>query len=426
MKSINMKELLIAMDQLEKEEGMDKEFLLDALKTALEIAYQENYDTEEIVTVDIKDGDIVVYAEKEVVEKVENNDVEISLKDAKKIKKSAKIGDKVKQVIVPKNFGRIAVQKGKQVIVQKLREKEKEVRMEEYTAKQGEIITGIIQKADGGAVILDLGKLEGVMTPREQVETEEYLVNKKLRVYVQGVVKRDRGDIQVLVSRKDPNFVKRLFEYEIPEIDEGIIEIKSVARDAGNRSKVAVYSSNENIDPVGSCVGQKGMRIQNIIDEINGEKIDVVEWSEDPSKFISEALLPAEIMAVDINEENNFAQVIVPDDQLSLAIGKRGQNVRLAVTLTGWKIDIKSISQFKQILAGDMENPLEKAIREAKEKKELEEKKQKEKDKQKEVDETFEEGKTKQEAEKEVEEELDEIFEIVTSKDEEEKKQDEE
>ena len=168
------------------------------------------------------------------------------------------------------------------------------------------------------------------------------------------------------------------------------------------------------------------MRIQNIIDEINGEKIDVVEWSEDPSKFISEALLPAEIMAVDINEENNFAQVIVPDDQLSLAIGKRGQNVRLAVTLTGWKIDIKSISQFKQILAGDMENPLEKAIREAKEKKELEEKKQKEKDKQKEVDETFEEGKTKQEAEKEVEEELDEIFEIVTSKDEEEKKQDEE
>lgn len=351
MKSIRMKEFFRAIEELGDQEGISKEFILDALKLSLEAAYKENYDTEEEVKVDIKDnGDINVYAIKTVVEVVEDAGKEITLENAKKIKKSAKIGDYVQQQIIPKDFGRIAVQKGKQIIVQKLREREKEIRFEEFSNKKGEIITGMIQKSDKGPVILDLGKVEGIISVNERIEDEDYSVNKKIRVYVQDVVLREKGDVQVQVSRKTPDFVRRLFEYEIPEIDEGLIEIKSIARDAGKRLKIAVFSKNENIDPVGSCVGQRGVRIQSIIDELNGEKIDVVEYSEDPAKFIQEALMPAEIMAVDINEEQRFAQVIVPDDQLSLAIGKAGQNVRLAVSLTGWKIDIKTVSQFKEML----------------------------------------------------------------------------
>lgn len=351
MKSIRMKDFFRAIDELQDQEGISKEFILDALKLSLEAAYKENYDTEEEVKVDIKDnGDINVYAIKTVVEVVEDAGKEITLENAKKIKKSAKIGDYVQQQIIPKDFGRIAVQKGKQIIVQKLREREKEIRFEEFSSKKGEIITGMIQKSDKGPVILDLGKVEGIISVNERIEDEDYSVNKKIRVYVQDVVLREKGDVQVQVSRKTPDFVRRLFEYEIPEIDEGLIEIKSIARDAGKRLKIAVFSKNENIDPVGSCVGQRGVRIQSIIDELNGEKIDVVEYSEEPSKFIQEALMPAEIMAVDINEEQRFAQVIVPDDQLSLAIGKVGQNVRLAVSLTGWKIDIKTVSQFKEML----------------------------------------------------------------------------
>ena len=352
MKSINMRELLKAMEELEKEEGISQEYMKDALITALEAAYKENYGTEENVKIDIdKNGDIIVVAEKTIVEKVENEVKEISLEEAKKKKKTAKVGDVVKVIIVPKDFGRIAVQKGKQIIVQKLREKEKEVRFNEYQEKKGEIITGIVQKAgEGKTVILDLGKLEGIMPVKEQVEKDKYAVNQKIRVYVQDIVKREKGDVQVIVSRRANDFLKRLFEYEIPEIDEGLIEVKSVSREPGIRSKVAVYSKNENIDPVGSCIGPKGLRIESIKKELRGEKIDVVEWSEDPAKLIAQALLPAEIMAIDINEETRFAQVIVADDQLTLAIGKKGQNVRLAVELTHWAIDIKGITEFKEML----------------------------------------------------------------------------
>ena len=352
MKSINMRELLKAMEELEKEEGISQEYMKDALITALEAAYKENYGTEENVKIDIdKNGDIIVVAEKTIVEKVENEVKEISLEEAKKKKKTAKVGDVVKVIIVPKDFGRIAVQKGKQIIVQKLREKEKEVRFNEYQEKKGEIITGIVQKAtEGKSVILDLGKLEGIMPVKEQVEKDKYAVNQKIRVYVQDIVKREKGDVQVIVSRRANDFLKRLFEYEIPEIDEGLIEVKSVSREPGIRSKVAVYSKNENIDPVGSCIGPKGLRIESIKKELRGEKIDVVEWSEDPAKLIAQALLPAEIMAIDINEETRFAQVIVADDQLTLAIGKKGQNVRLAVELTHWAIDIKGITEFKEML----------------------------------------------------------------------------
>ena len=221
----------------------------------------------------------------------------------------------------------------------------------EYNDRKGEIVSGIVQKSDGGTVVLDLGKLEGIMLVKDQIPTETYKVNDKIRAYVVNVEKGVKGAPQVLVSRSHPDFVRKLFEFEIPEIYEGLIEIKSVARDAGSRSKVAVYSTNENIDPVGSCVGQKGIRIQNIINELKGEKIDVIEWDEDPAVFISAALLPAQVMAVDIKEEEKFAQIIVPDDQLSLAIGKSGQNARLAAKLTNWKIDIKSESQFRELLA---------------------------------------------------------------------------
>ena len=220
----------------------------------------------------------------------------------------------------------------------------------EYNDRKGEIVSGIVQKADGGTVVLDLGKLEGIMLVKDQIPTETYKVNDKIRAYVVSVEKGIKGVPQVLVSRSHPDFVRKLFEFEIPEIYEGLIEIKSVSRDAGSRSKVAVYSTNENIDPVGSCVGQKGIRIQNIINELKGEKIDVIEWNEDPAIFISAALLPAQVMAVDIREEKKFAQVIVPDDQLSLAIGKSGQNARLAARLTNWKIDIKSETQFRELL----------------------------------------------------------------------------
>ena len=225
----------------------------------------------------------------------------------------------------------------------------------EYNERKGEIVSGIVQKADGGVVVVDLGRIEGIMTVKEQIQTEKYHVNDKIRACIIDVEKGLKGSTQVMISRSHNDFVRKLFELEIPEIYEGLIEIKSVSRDPGNRCKVAVYSANPNIDPVGSCVGQKGIRIQNIINELNGEKIDVIEWNEDPAIYISSALLPAQVMAVDIKDEEHFAQVIVPDDQLSLAIGKAGQNARLAARLTNWKIDIKSESQFREMIA-NMQN----------------------------------------------------------------------
>ena len=284
------------------------------------------------------------------MEHANDDALEISLEDAHKINKSLQIGDSVEVEIVPKDFGRIAAQTAKQVIIQKLRELEREIIFNEFNDRKGEIVSGIIQKADHNIVVMDLGKLEGVMPHKEQIPTEQYHVNDKIKGYVLDVEKGAKGAPQVIVSRSHPDFVRKLLEFEIPEIYEGVIEIKSVSRDPGHRSKVAVYSPDPNIDPVGSCVGQKGVRIQNVINELHGEKIDVIEWNEDPSIYIASALLPAEIMAVDIKEDEKFAQVIVPDNQLSLAIGKSGQNARLAAKLTNWKIDIKSETQFREML----------------------------------------------------------------------------
>ena len=359
--AIDSSELIIAMDELEKEKGIKKDYLLEAIETALVTAYKRNFDSAENVkiTMDKETGEIHVYAEKDVVEKpedVENSKLQISLDDARKINKKLEVGDKAEIEQVPKNFGRIAAQTAKQVIVQKIREATRNFLFDEFNERKGEIVSGIVQKSDGSIVVMDLGRLEGVMPVKEQIPTEHYKVNDKIRAVIVDVERGTKGAPQVVVSRAHVDFVRKLFELEIPEIYEGVIEIKSISRDPGKRCKVAVYSPNENIDPVGSCVGQKGIRIQNIINELNGEKIDVIEWSEDPAIFISAALLPAEVMAVDVKPEEKFAQVIVRDDQLSLAIGKAGQNARLAARLTNWKIDIKSESQFREMLAQQAEN----------------------------------------------------------------------
>ena len=353
MKAIDNKELILALEELEKEKGISKEELLESIRTALITAYKRNFDALENVDVkmDEQTGATHVYAIKEVMERANDDALEISLEEARKINKELNIGDNVEVEIVPRDFGRIAAQTAKQVIIQKLRETERNMVFNEYNERKGEIVTGLVQKADKNIVVLDLGKLEGIILSKDQIPTEHYKVNDKLKGYVVDVERGEKGVPQAIISRTHPDFVRKLLEFEIPEIYEGLIEIKSVSRDPGLRSKVAVYSPDENIDPVGSCVGQKGIRIQNVINELHGEKIDVIEWNADPSIFISSALLPAQIMAVDIKEEEKFAQVIVPDDQLSLAIGKAGQNARLAAKLTGWKIDIKSETQFREMLA---------------------------------------------------------------------------
>jgi N utilization substance protein A len=353
MKSNENRELIMAIDELEKEKGISKEYLLESLETALVSAYKKNFDSAENVKVEIDNqtGEIHVYAQKEVVEVVENSQLQISLENARQIEKKTAIGDIINIETKPKDFGRIAAGAAKQHILQKVREAERNMIFNEYNERKGEIVTGIVQKADKGTVILDLGKLEGIMPLKEQIPTEHYKVNDKVKAYVLSVEKGLKGAPQVLVTRSHPDVIKKLFELEIPEIYEGLIEVKAVSRDPGNRSKVAVYSKNPDIDPVGSCVGSKGIRIQNIINEMNGEKIDVIEWSEDPATFICAALLPAHVMAIDIKESERFAQVIVPDEELSLAIGKGGQNARLAVKLTNWKIDIKSETQYRELMA---------------------------------------------------------------------------
>ena len=320
MKAIDNKELILSLEELEKEKGIKKSYVIEAIETALVTAYKRNFDSLENVKVDIdkQTGATHIYAIKDVMEEAKDEATEISLEDAHKINKSLKLGDQVDVEIVPKDFGRIAAQTAKQVIIQKLREVERDLIFNEFNDRKGEIVSGIIQKADKNIVVMDLGRLEGVMPTKEQVPTEHYHVNDKIKAYVMDVERGQKGAPQVLLSRSHPDFVRKLLELEIPEIYEGVIEIKSVSRDPGNRSKVAVYSPDPNIDPVGSCVGQKGVRIQNVINELHGEKIDVIEWNSDPSIFIASALLPAKIMAVDIKEEDKFAQVIVLDDQLSL------------------------------------------------------------------------------------------------------------
>ena len=321
---VDNKELISALEDLEHERGIAKEYLLESIEMALVTAYKKNFDSAENVKIimDENSGDIRIYAMKEVVETVEDSNLQISMEEATAISKKYNLGDIVDIELVTRDFGRIAAQTAKQVVVQKIREAEREITYTEFNDKKGEIVPGLIQKVDANIIVLDLGRLEAIMPAKDQIPTERYNVNDKIKVYILEVEKGMKGIPQVIASRSHPDFVRKLFELEIPEIYEGLIEIKAVSRDAGSRSKIAVYSTNENIDPVGSCVGQKGIRIQNIIRELNGEKIDVIEWNEDPAIFIATALLPAEVLAVDIKPEEKQAKVIVADDQLSLAIGK--------------------------------------------------------------------------------------------------------
>ena len=356
--AIDNKELILALEELEKEKGIKKEYLLEAIETALVTAYKRNFDSLENVRVEMdhQTGATHVYAIKEVMEKANDEDTEISLKEAQKINPDLKEGDTVETEIVPRDFGRIAAQTAKQVIIQKLREVEREIVYNEFNERKGEIVSGLIQKADHNIVVMDLGKLEGVMPLKEQIPTEHYKVNDKIKGYVLDVEKGAKGAPQVIVSRSHPDFVRKLLEFEIPEIYEGLIEIKSISRDPGSRTKVAVYSANENIDPVGSCVGQKGVRIQNIINELNGEKIDVILYDKDPVKFITNALSPAKDIKVTIKDENKKeALAVVGDNNLSLAIGKRGQNVKLASRLTHYKIEVKSQSAVNEENAEEVE-----------------------------------------------------------------------
>ncbi len=343
------KEFFDALEELSIEKGINKDYLLDAIENALVTAYKKNFNSSENVkiVVDENNATIKVYSLKEVVEEVFDPAIEIDLDSARKIDKKAKMEDVVEVEITPKDFGRISAQTAKQVIVQKIREAEREIVFSEYSDRQGEIVSGLVQKVDKNVIIVDLGRLEGILTLNEQIPTEIYEVNDRIKAYVLEVQKSSRGVPQMLISRTHPGFVRRLLELEIPEIYEGLIEIKNIVREPGSRTKVAVYSTDPNIDPVGSCVGPRGTRIQNIINELKNEKIDIVEWSEDPVQYIASALSPATVLAVDLDEENMTSKVVVPDSQLSLAIGKDGQNARISAKLTGWKIDIKSESQIK-------------------------------------------------------------------------------
>ncbi len=340
-------EFLQAMDQIAKEKGISKELLFEAIDVALVSAYKKNFGTAQNVRVaiDRETGDVDVFAVKTVAEDIESDLLQISLEEAKSINRNYNIGDIIERKVTPRNFGRIAAQTAKQVVVQRIREAERGIIFDEYISRENEIVTGLVQRKEKNNVYIDLGKTEAVIGPNEQTNGEVYNIGDRIKAYIVEVKKTTKGP-QIVLSRTHPGLVKRLFELEVPEIKDGVVEIKSISREAGSRTKLAVYSHDENVDAVGACVGQKGQRVQFIVDELRGEKIDIIEWSENPANFVGSALSPAKVINVNINKELNTAQVVVGDSQLSLAIGKEGQNARLAARLTGWKIDIKSQTQF--------------------------------------------------------------------------------
>ncbi|MDY5906493.1 MAG: transcription termination factor NusA [Anaerovoracaceae bacterium] len=345
------KEFILAVEELEKEKGISKDALIDAIESALVSAYKKNYSNSQNVRVNINKvtGDIDVFMRKIVVtdEEVMDEYGELTLDEAHEIDPSYKLGDVIENRVTPKDFGRIAAQTAKQVVVQRIREAERGQVYDEFSNRQGEIVTGTVQRISNDTVFINIGKAEGILSVNEQVRGEKYAVNSRLKVYIMDVKKTTKGP-QVYLSRSHPGLVKRLFELEVPEIRDGIVEIKSISREAGSRTKMAVYTSDPDVDPVGACVGPRGTRVQAVVDELFDEKIDIISWSDRPEELVRSALSPAKTEKVFINEEEQSATVIVPDFQLSLAIGKEGQNVRLAAKLCGWKIDIKSHSQYEE------------------------------------------------------------------------------
>ena len=340
------KELIKALDDIEKEKGISKDILLEAIENSLVAACKNEYGKADNirVTMNRETGEVKVFADKTVVEEVEDPEMEISVADARLKNKFYDPGDIVHVEIVPKNFGRIAAQKAKQVVVQKIREEERKSLYNEYYGREKDIVTGVVQRYNGKNISVNLGKVDAVLTENEQVKGEVFKPTDRIKLYIVEVKNTTKGP-KVTVSRTHPELVKRLFEAEVTEVRDGTVEIKSIAREAGSRTKIAVSSNNPNVDPVGACVGMNGARVNAIVDELRGEKIDIINWSEDPAVLIENALSPAKVVSVDVDPEEKSAAVVVPDYQLSLAIGKEGQNARLAAKLTGYKIDIKSESQ---------------------------------------------------------------------------------
>ena len=335
--------------ELAKEKGISPDVLFDAIEAALISAYRRNFGAVQNVRValDRTTGVFQVFSRLKVVEAIEDARQEITLEEAQKIDSRYEVEDFVETEITPKDFGRIAAQTAKQVVVQRLKEAERGIIYDEYAAKEGDIVTGMIhrvERAEQKNVYLEIGKTEAVLMPSEQIPHELYKSGERLKCYLLEVKKTNKGP-QILVSRTHPGLLKRLFELEVPEIHDGSVEIRSVSREAGARSKIAVYSRDGNIDPVGSCVGPKGSRVQNVVNELRGEKVDIVKWDEDPAVYIANALSPSKVVSVEVFPDEKASRVVVPDYQLSLAIGKEGQNARLAAKLTGWKIDIKSEAQ---------------------------------------------------------------------------------
>mgnify|MGYP000320816490 FL=1 len=345
------KEFIQAIEDLEKEKHISKEILLEAIESALVSAYKKNYGTSQNVRVDINQdtGDINVYMRMDVVDDDDFEDdlTQITLEEAMEIDPRYEVGDVVEYQVTPRDFGRIAAQTAKQVVVQRIREAERGMIFDNFITRQGEIVTGTVQRVSNETLFINVGNTEGILSPNEQVPGEHYNINDRLKVYIMDVRKSNKGP-QVFLSRSHPGLVKRLFELEVPEIEDGTVEIKGIAREAGSRTKMAVYTEFENVDPVGACVGTRGARVQAIVDELHGEKIDIITWSEDPKVLIANVLSPSKVEQVIISDEaEKSATVVVPDYQLSLAIGKEGQNVRLAARVSGWKIDIKSRSQYE-------------------------------------------------------------------------------
>ncbi len=351
------KEFMQAVEDLEREKAISKDLLIEAIESALVSAYKKNYGTSQNVRVNIdrETGDIDVFMRKNIVDVVEDPFVEVHVDEAKEIDPAYEIGDIIEYQVTPMDFGRIAAQTAKQVVVQRIRETERSMIYDDFINRQTEVVTGVVQRISNDKVFINMGRAEGILNATEQIPGEKDRVNQRLKVYVMDVKKTTKGP-QVFLSRTHPGLVKRLFELEVPEIQDGIVEIRSISREAGSRTKIAVCTYDENVDPVGACVGTRGNRVQAVVEELSGEKIDIITWSDEPGRLISSALSPAKVEMVLIDEEEKAATVVVPDFQLSLAIGKEGQNVRLAAKLSGWKIDIKSHSQYYPDESADEES----------------------------------------------------------------------
>lgn len=345
-------DFMLALEQIEKEKRIPREVIFEALESALISSYKKNFSANHNVSVDVnrENGQVKMFALKDVVEHVENQASEISLEEARAMNPTYEVGDIYKEEVTPKDFGRIAAQTAKQVVIQRIKDAERDMLYEEFIDRENEIITGQVQRVNRGNVYIDLGKTEAILPPSEQIAGEDYTQGKRMKLLLLEVKRTTKGP-QIVLSRSHPSLVKRLFELEVPEIAQGIVEIYSIAREAGSRTKIAVFSKEEDVDPLGACVGHKGSRVKAIVDELYDEKIDIVIWSPAIEEYIANSLSPSKVVKVMTDEEEHAALVVVPDYQLSLAIGKEGQNARLAAKLTNWKIDIKSETQYEEYLA---------------------------------------------------------------------------